>query len=85
MDGGRLKALTKDEWGRWSDPTLNKIYGLDMIIHEAQIRLSPSIDFNPPMILPKKVIDVFSSSPYNYAITSTNLPNQMVSLTRIVF
>lgn len=79
----KIKSLTKAETIIWLDDTYNKLYGLDELLFEAQMNRQSSRTFSPPMILPKKVSDFFKSSPYNYAITETNLPNQMVSITKI--
>lgn len=79
----KLKSLTKAEVDLSFDDTYGDIAALDSLIYEAQTSLQKFREFNPPFILPKKASDIFSSSPYNYDILQTNLPNQMVSITRI--
>lgn len=79
----KLKTLTKDEVKLLYDPLLNKMWGLDEMIYAAQIEGKTEIVFSPALIVRKEVTKVFSSSPFNFAVTETNLANQMVSVTKI--
>lgn len=79
----RLQTLTKDEVALTTNPNLNKLGGIDELVYNSQIRGELEIVFNPPIIVHKDVTRVFSSSPYNFAVTETNLGNNMVSLTKI--
>ena len=81
----RIQTLTKAEMQRTLNPNLNKLGGLDELVYQAQIRGELEIVFNPPMIVHKDVTKIFSNSPYNFAVTETNLANDQVSLTKIDF
>lgn len=78
-----LKTLTKAEVTTIKDPLLNKLFGLDELIYQSQISGKNDITFNPAMIVPKDVAQFWQGSPYNFTVTSTTLPNQMVSITKI--
>ena len=78
-----LKALTKAEVIQYRNPNLSDLPSLDDIIYYAQMRGEQEIIFDPPMTIHKDVTKVFSSSPYNFAVTETNLANDLVRLTKI--
>jgi hypothetical protein len=78
-----LKSLTKDQLNLVHDPLFNKGWGLDSLIYEAQMEGLTELTLNPPWLVPKEVTGVFKSNPYNFAITESNQPNNMVSVTKI--
>ena len=78
-----LKSLTKAECVTLKDPLLNKLFYIDEMIYAQQTQGFNEIVFNPPRIVPRAVVQFWQGSPYNYTVTSTNLPDQMSSLTKI--
>lgn len=78
-----IKSLTKQQLSVSQNPILNELWSIDDLIYTAQLEGLTEINFNPPLQVHKDVTKVFSSNPYNFAVTETNLPNNMVSLTKI--
>ena len=78
-----LKTLTKSEVITYRNPVLTDLLSLDDMIYQAQMRGELDIVFNPPMRLHRDLTKIFSSSPYNFAVTETNDVNNMVMLTKI--
>ena len=79
----KIRSLTKAEVAIRQNPNLNELWAIDDLIYSAQVEGLMEITFNPPMVVHRDVTGVFKSSPYNYAITESNLPNSMTSVTKI--
>lgn len=77
--------MTSNERDLHYNPELNRLWGLDgLIAEQQQDQLGDRfIDFNPPRIVPRVVVQEMQGAPYNLDIESDPLSGQRESITKI--
>ena len=78
-----LKSVTKSEYDTLNNPILNKLFSIDDLIYEYQMQGLDERIFNPPLLVPVEVRQFWLAAPYNFSVTSTTQPNQMVLISKI--